>query len=71
MIGYLFCDLLQICGGVSMCFGVKRLFTVHGLHRLPRKYARLLRRLGAALAGFVTAQIFAAGHRTEQSLVKH
>lgn len=51
MIGYLFCDVLQIAGGVSMCYGVKRLFTVHGLHRLPRwafrrRPRRHLRRYG-------------------------
>lgn len=65
MIGYLFCDLLQICGGVAMCFGVKRLFTVHGLHRAPRKCVRWLLRLGMALARFVTSRAFIARRRTE------
>lgn len=67
MIGYLFCDLLQICGGVAMCFGVKRLFTVHGLHRLPRTCTRGLLRLGTALVRFVTAQASAVGHRAENA----
>lgn len=56
MIRYLLYDLLETCGGVSMCFGVKRLFTIHGLHRLPRKCWRGLRQLTAALARFVTAR---------------
>lgn len=67
MIDYLFCDLLQICGGVAMCFGVKRLFTVHGLHRLPRRCARLLLRLGTALAGLVTAQASTVGRHVERT----
>jgi hypothetical protein len=51
MIGYLFCDVLEIAGGVSMCFGVKRLFTVHGLHRLPGKCARKIAHLWQKRAG--------------------
>jgi len=39
MIGYLFGDttVLEIGGWVSICFGVKRLFTVHGLGRWLRR----------------------------------
>lgn len=56
MIGYLFGNttVLEIGGGVAMCFGVKRLFTVHGLGRFLRRtrvglsvrrsWARMLRR---------------------------
>lgn len=45
MIRYLLYDLGELSGDVAFCFGVKRLFTVHGLHRLPRKTWRALLRL--------------------------
>jgi len=50
MIGYPYWGILQACGGVMMCFGVKRLFTVHGVHRLPRKCARWMVRLWRSLS---------------------
>lgn len=42
MIRYLFYDVVELSGDVAFCFGVKRLFTVHRLHRLPRRTWRAL-----------------------------
>lgn len=37
VVRYVFFDALEIGGWISICFGIKRLFTVHQIHRVFRR----------------------------------